>query len=243
MMMEEKTGEWSHMPSQRILNFGRPFAPSTRIGRMTSLRIFFQDLQQWEVISRRFDPYRAFRSPLSLRCLLERNPRVLADDIWAKLIWAGLNIVDTDLRGQGGHGGRSHLYPFTFVRAVIVVWLFARLRWDEIRRLRLGCVRWQEDASGERVCLLSIPVNKTSTAFTKPIDKLAGEAIEAWEKERPIQAKLLELKTGQQVDYLFLHRMRLMGDSYLNKILIPALCKKAGLSCVDVRGRITSHRA
>lgn len=119
MMMEEKTGEWSHFPSQRILNFGKPFAASTRIGRLTSLRIFFQDLQQWEMIHRRFDPYRAFRSPRSLTCLLERNPRVLADDIWAKLIWAGLNLADSDLRGQGGRGGRSHLYPFQFVRAVI----------------------------------------------------------------------------------------------------------------------------
>lgn len=243
MMMEEKTGEWSHFPSQRIVNFGRPFAASTRIGRLTSLRIFFQDLQQWEIIPRRFDPYRAFRSPRSLACLLERNPRVLADDIWAKLIWAGLNLADSDLRGQGGHGGRAHMYPFQFVRAVIIVWLFGGLRWDEIRRLRLGCIRWQDDASGERVCLLSVPVNKTSTAFTKPVDRLAGEAIEAWEKERPVQAKLLEVKTGMQVDYLFLHRMHLMGEAYLNHILIPALCKKAGLPCVDVRGRITGHRA
>lgn len=35
------------------------------------------------------------------------------------------------------------------------------------------------------VCLLDVPVNKTSTAFTKPVDRIVGEAIAAWEKVRP----------------------------------------------------------
>jgi hypothetical protein len=35
----------------------------------------------------------------------------------------------------------------------------------------------------------------------------------------------------------------LMGEAYPNHILIQALCKKAALPCVDVRGRITGHRA
>jgi integrase len=181
MLTQETSGEWSHY-QERIRNFGKPYAPRTRIAGMTSLRVFFQDLQQWDVIPRRFDPYRAFRAPRSISCLLERNPRVLADDVWAKLIWAGLNLVPTDLPGQGGRGGGYHMYPFSYVRAVTMVWLFAGLRWNEIRRLRLGCIRWQEDSSAQRVCLLSVPVNKTSTAFVKPVDKLVGEAIEAWEK-------------------------------------------------------------
>jgi integrase len=29
------------------------------------------------------------------------------------------------------------------VRALVVTWLFAGLRWDELRRLRVGCIRWQ----------------------------------------------------------------------------------------------------
>jgi hypothetical protein len=165
----------------------------------------------------------------------------LQDDVWAKLIWAGLNVTGADLSTQGG--GTAHYYPLPFVRALSVVWLFAGLRWNEIRRLRVGCIRWQESAPGERVCLLSVPVNKTGTAFSKPVDKSVGEMIEVWEKDRPAQPKLTDPKTGEQVDYLFAYHCRAAGYNYLNAVLIPALCTKAGIPIKDVRGRITSHRA
>ena len=123
------------------------------------------------------------------------------------------------------------------------MWLFGGLRWNEIRRLRVGCIRWQEDAQRDRVCLLSVPVNKTGTAYSKPVDKLVGEAIVAWERERPTQPRLVDAKTGELVDFLFLFRFRQVGYGYLNLNLIPALCRKAGIPHADVRGKITSHRA
>lgn len=123
------------------------------------------------------------------------------------------------------------------------VWLFSGLRWNEILRLRLGCIRWQEDSEGKLVCLLSVPVNKTGTEFIKPVDKLVGEAVETWEKERPAQPKTIDAKTGERVDFLFMVRVRRVGYGYLNLKLIPALCKKAGVPPADVRGNITSHRA
>jgi len=33
------------------------------------------------------------------------------------------------------------------------------------------------------------------------------------------------------------------GPNYINAVLIPLLCRKAGVSAEDARGRITSHRA
>jgi len=36
---------------------------------------------------------------------------------------------------------REHRYPLEMVRAVVLVWLFAGLRSDELRRLRAGCIR------------------------------------------------------------------------------------------------------
>jgi integrase len=244
MLATQTSGEWSHLPSDRIRNFGKPYAAPTRMLGMTALRTFFQDLQEWDLIRPRFEPYRAFRAPRSITCLIERNPRVIADDVWAKLVWAGMNLTGDDISGHGrGPHKYVHYYPPAMVRAVTLVWLFAGLRWHEIRRLRLGCVRWQEDAQRGQVCLLSVPVNKTGTAHSKPVDKLVGEAIEAWEKERPAQAKLVDTKTGEQVDFLFLYRFRQLGYNYLNYVLIRDLCEKAGIPREDVRGKITGHRA
>ena len=70
-----------------------------------------------------------------------------------------------------------------------------------------------------------------------------GEAIAAWEKVRPRGMKLLDPKTGELVDFLFLFRLTVIGKGYLNRILIPVLCTKAGVPTADVRGNITSHRA
>jgi hypothetical protein len=71
-----------------------------------------------EVIPRRFDAYTVFRAPRSLRALVGRDPRILSEDIWAKLIWAGLNITADDPSVQGG---LSHYYPVPFVRAMSAV--------------------------------------------------------------------------------------------------------------------------
>jgi integrase len=245
MCVDLKSCEWSlSTTARRFPNSGKPMCANSKIDVLYALRTFFRDLQHWEIIPRSFDPHIAFRVPRSLRALIGFDPRVLPDDVWAKLIWAGLNITAADLSAQGSPDrGGSHYYPLSLVRALSVVWLFAGLRWDEIRRLRLGCIRWQENTPGERVCLLSIPVNKTSTAFSKPVDTIVGEIVEAWEKERPGQTKIIDPKTGEQADYLLAYRSKALGYRYINKVLIPALCTKAGIPNKDVRGRITSHRA
>jgi hypothetical protein len=65
-----------------------------------------------------------------------------ADDVWAKLLWAGLNVTPEDFASWRNPSGRIHTYyPIEMIRAVTVVWLFAGIRGDEIRRLRVGCVR------------------------------------------------------------------------------------------------------
>jgi hypothetical protein len=181
------------------------------------------------------------------------RPRVIADDVWAKLLWGGLNLEEDDLprcHFTRRDNGKASFYPLTMVRALVVVLLFAGLRRDEILRLRVGCVRWQPDLAklGQNqgkgaVCLLDVPVNKTSAPFTKPVDRVVGEAITTWERERPLQPKRLDAKTGESVDFLFLYRGKRLGPEYLNGRLIPALCRKAGVPLQDVRGNITSHRA
>lgn len=167
---------------------------------------------------------------------------MIADDAWAKLVWAGLNLTESDMPA-----GSIVFYPIEMIRALALVWLFGGLRSDEISRLRVGAIRWKEAASDQsstatKVCLLDVPVNKTSAAFVKPVAPMVGEAIEAWEKVRPVQPALGDRKTGDVVHFLFAYRARPLGDRYLNRMLIPLLCKKAGVPREDARGRITSHR-
>ncbi|WP_273974559.1 hypothetical protein [Serratia ureilytica] len=127
-------------------------------------------------------------------------------------------------------------YPFAMIHVLCVLWLFGGLRRDEVRRMRPECKRWHgdEQQDGSRVCLLDVSVNKTSTAFTKLVD---------WEKERHRQPAQVDVKTGELVSYLFMHRDHRIHGSYINKSLIPILCRKAGVPNEDVRGTITSHRA
>ena len=91
------------------------------------------------------------------------------------------------------------------------------------------------------MCLLDVPVNKTSTAFTKPVDRVIGEAIRAWEQERPEQPVARDEKTGEQVHFLFSFRCARFSHGYLNRRVIPALCQKAGVPREDARGRITRN--
>ncbi|MGH2927702.1 MAG: tyrosine-type recombinase/integrase, partial [Solirubrobacteraceae bacterium] len=157
---------------------------------------------------------------------------------------AGLNLTVDDLPL---HRAAGAWYPLELVRAVAILWLFAGLRVDEILRLRVGAVRWQTDTADvdgrPAVCLLDVPTNKTGTAFTKPVDRTVGEAIEAWEALRPAQPRFPDRKTGELVDMLLAYRGAQLGGKYVNRVLIPLLCRKAGVPRDDVRGSITGHRA
>jgi integrase len=229
---------------------GKPLSPRTKAGYLTATGTFFRDCQEWEWIPRRFDPVRALATPRSVAALIGPNPRVIADDIWAKLLWAGLNVDPEDFPTNT----YGLCYPIELIRAVTLTWLFGGLRSDEISRLRTGCIRWQHDGfpipgdsdevlARDAVCLLDVPTHKTGTSFTKPIDPLLGKAIEAWQDARPQQPKMLDRKTGEQVDFLFAHRAKRLANTYINTAVIPSLCRKAGVPTADVRGNITSHRA
>jgi len=229
---------------------GKPVSPRTKAHMLMATRTFFRDCQEWEWFPRRFDPTRALAVPRSVSALIGTDPRIIADDVWAKLLWAGLNIEAADLPGTSA----GSYYPMELIRALTLTWLFSGLRSDEISRLRTGCIRWQHDGlpiSGDSreilaedaVCLLDIPVNKTGTAFTKPVDPIIGQAIESWQALRPAQPPRLDRKTSEHVDLLFSVRAHPVGKTYINRTIIPALCAKAGVPTADIRGNITSHRA
>jgi hypothetical protein len=236
-------GEWTQVDDRYKTRAGQPMSPKGKAHHLSSLSTFFRDIQEWEWIRRQFDPRRSFAAPRSLRALIGPKPRVIDDDVWAKLLWAGLNLEHADLTTS--HRG-SHFYPLTMVKALTVVWLFCGLRIDEIWRLRVGCTRMQWSASPEppdAICNLDVPVNKTSQAFTKPVDQIVGASVRAWETVRPQQPPAVDEKTGELVHFLFMYRSRRIARDYVNRTPVPILCKKAGLPETDARGQITSHRA
>lgn len=231
-------GDYAQRRAGLTRRVGRPLAPRSKAGYITVIRTFFRDCQEWGWIRRRFDPSLALATPNSIQALIGPQPRVIADDIWAKLLWAGLNLEPNDLLDQRG-------YPIELVRALTLTWLFSGQRSDEIARLRVGCARWQGDdtRSENGICMLDIPTHKTGAAFTKPVDPIVGKAIEAWQAVRPAQPSMADRKTGEQADFLFAYRARPVAKAYINQTIIPLLCRKAGVPDADVRGRITSHRA
>lgn len=127
-----RVGEWHNQP-RRVAEHGKLLSPTAIAGHLGMLRIFFRDCQEWEWFPRRFDPRRCLRAPSSVKRLIGPNPRVIADDAWAKLVWAGLNLADTDMPV-----GSIIYYPVEMIRALALVWLFGGLRSDEISRLSVG---------------------------------------------------------------------------------------------------------
>ena len=243
-------GDYTQRRDHLNARAGAPIAPRTKAHTLMASRTFFRDCQEWEWIPRHFDPTRALAVPRSVAALIGTDPRIIADDVWAKLMWAGLQLEADDLPGTSA----GSYYPLPLIRALAVTWLFSGLRSDEISRLRVGCIRWQQDGhpipgdskevlAADAVCLLDVPVHKTGTAFTKPVDPLVGQAIEAWQLLRPQQPKRLDRKTSEHVDLLFSVRAHPVAKNYINRSLIPSLCTKAGVPNSDVRGNITSHRA
>jgi hypothetical protein len=105
-------GDWCSIDPAHVKSRGQILAPNTRAGRISILRVFFRDLQEGELIPRRFDPMRSMVTPKSLLALIGPNPRAIADDVWAKLIWAGLNLTVDDLPEKG----RSPPYPVSINR-------------------------------------------------------------------------------------------------------------------------------
>lgn len=236
--------------------FGKPITARSKRALLGSMRCFFADAQEWEWIPRRFDPSRAFATPRSVKSLIGPAPRTIADDLWAKLLWAGLNLTlsDLPLHGSAASGGGNvnesgrctgGYYPLEMMQALSIVWLFAGLRSDEIVRLRVGCARKEPltEALAAQCWMLDVPVHKTGTAFAKPVDAVVGEAILAWERVRPVQPLAVDNKTGEQVEFLFSYRAKTIPHDYLNRHLIPLLCRKAGIPSADARGQISSHRA
>jgi hypothetical protein len=99
-------GDYVQRRDHRHPRAGQPILPRTKAHILMASRTFFRDCQEWEWIPRRFDPAKALAVPRSVSALIGTDPRVIADDVWAKLLWAGLNLEAAAARQL-----RRHLLP------------------------------------------------------------------------------------------------------------------------------------
>ena len=258
---KKKVGDWCSQrkyPACFRPPLGKPLTPRGKAAWLHIARTFFLDLQDIPIgignektmraLPRRFNPLRAFRVPPAIFRLIGPAPRIIDDKLWLKLLHAAENLEKSDLRSF-----QLGMYPFELVQAVATTWCLSGLRGDEIRRLRVGCIRWRTEESVARdsgenlpndaLCFLSVPVNKTGTAFTKPVHWIVGKRIDAWERVRPMQTPSLDPKTNEMVNFLFSFRGIRIAPEYINGHVIPLLGAKANIPLRDAMGKITAHRA
>ena len=149
---------------------GAPISPATKAHILMASRTFFRDCQEWEWIPRRLDPTRALAAPRSVRALLRTNPRVIADEVWAKLLWAGLNLTPEDLPTNR----RALAYPIEFIRAITLTWLFLRpaQRRDRPATGRLHPMAARRAADPRRLPRRSRPGRGLPAGRANPQDRL-----------------------------------------------------------------------
>jgi len=263
-------GQYGTADGQRTLRaqggWGRSLGPAGIHSKLGHMRNFFSGLQDYphavdgqsaRRIAVRFKPAQAFATPPPIKRLLQPDPRDIDQVLWYKLVYAAATLAEGDLPPGARH-------PVTFYRALALVWVSTGRRSDEIRRLRLDCVRrdWAPDMlsddgppverdQGDAVaplCYLRVPSGKYRGPYWIWIPGYVADAIDAWIAERPAsQPPLWDDKDRAFADYLFCYKGRRMDKRFINLCLIPPLFRKAtgGANGVprDARGVITSHRA
>jgi hypothetical protein len=116
-----------------------------------------------------------------------------------------------------------------------------------VERVVMKPDRESEQEAAERkppkIYYLQIPAGKSRGPFWIWLPDYAADAINAWKRERPRQQrKLLDRKDREEVDYLFCFQDLRVGGAFINESIIPVLCKRAGVSSEDAKGKITGHR-
>jgi len=102
MKVGDLTLQSAALPAGRI---GRPLMPASKSHAIRAVRTFFSDMQEWGWLPPTFSPASALRVPRSIQNMIGPAPRTIADDVWAKLLWAGLNLGDADFRVMAASAG------------------------------------------------------------------------------------------------------------------------------------------
>jgi integrase len=225
--------------------------PSTINNNLIITRTFFADCKQKGLFPIQIIPEIHLQTPKHIRQQIIPHPRTIEKDIWEALLCAGMELIEADLDYQ--QIPTSQCYPLEMVRAVAITWLFGGLRPGQIPWLEVDCIEWwlngvslkivDETPPLEAICKIKVPPHKGASTFWKEVSRYIGLAVQAWEQIRPEAPSMYNPRANASQLLLFVHNTHMIGVNYLNAVLIPLLCKKAGIETHDAKGNITAHRA
>jgi hypothetical protein len=148
---------------RRMARQGDPLSPGGKVALLSAVRTFFNDLQDWEWIKRRFNPNRGFVVPKQVMRALDFKPRPIDEGFWLKLRAASLALKLDDLPEP--KRVKTYLYPLELAPAVAVTWTFSGCRLDEIVRLEVGCTYVEHPQSRQIPQQARLLRHLTSTCF------------------------------------------------------------------------------
>jgi hypothetical protein len=82
---------------------GKSWSATRKHSFLGVLRRCFSEAIDWGWMERRFNPQRVFATPRYLKHQMRVTPRIIENDIWAKLLWTGLNLRAEDCPLRGHH--------------------------------------------------------------------------------------------------------------------------------------------
>lgn len=245
---------------------GKPLSHEAISQFLSAMRRFFRDLQTKahavggapaRRLPRLFEPRDALATPPHVqKALAGSEPRDIALAIWQRLAIQAAQLTPEDL-------GPNPYWPFAAVQAMALLWVSTARRPNELLRLRLDCVRAERepgmrDEDGEplvpgadvvrseqatKAYYLHIPSSKYGGPCWIWIPKYTADAIARWQAERGKERwALFDAKDREYADLLFAHRGKGLCSTFLNRRLIPLLCRRAGVNPRDAEGAYTAHR-
>ncbi len=214
-------------PIQHLV--GTPLSPRSKEAYLGALRQFFRDVQEWGWIPRRFDPTRALATPRSVKALIGPAPRVIADDVWAKLLWAGLHLEPSRSRAQ--RPGRPLLSRRARARPGGDVALQRPPQPTRSPGSAPAASAGKHRPTRPRtrcVCSTSRPTRRGRPSRSPSIRSSAARSRRG-KRSGPCSRCCWIRGPGNASPLLFCLRAKRVAREYINHALIPALCRKAGV--------------
>lgn len=195
----------------------RPLTVESKITRLSSLSVFFQDTTAWGWEEA---PLRPLLGARDLPKRPKRIPRYIPADQLGKLLPAVRRLA------------------CPFQRAALIIARWSGARRSEIRNLDLDCL----DAYPDGAARLRIPVGKGKSERLVPLHEEAAAAIRDLQQIAVAVRGFREDQTGAETRRLFVHRGLLLSTSHLFETALERVCTQAGLIDQDGKPMITAHR-